>query len=65
MVDVRGQRVFAFLLQENGEYQACSESRALTGLPISLLEEMLRRLSEGTNTSVAAWFTQQIANLPG
>jgi len=64
VVDVRGQRVFAFLLQENGDYQACSESRALAGLPITLLEETIRRLSEGTNTSAAAWFSQQIANLP-
>ena len=63
VVDVRGQRVFAFLLQENGEYQICEESRALAGLPIALLEEALQRLSEGTNTSAAAWFTQQIAKL--
>lgn len=63
VVDVRGQRVFAFLLQENGDYQACSESRTLAGLPISLLEETIRRLSEGTNTSAATWFSQQIANL--
>jgi Uma2 family endonuclease len=61
VVDVRGQRVFAFLLQENGEYKTCEESRSLTGLPISLLEEVLKRLSEGTNTSAAAWFAQQIA----
>ncbi|PSB67191.1 Uma2 family endonuclease, partial [filamentous cyanobacterium CCP1] len=61
VVDVRGQRVFAFLLQENGEYKTCEESRSLAGLPIALLEETLRRLSEGTNTSAAAWFAQQIA----
>jgi Uma2 family endonuclease len=60
VVDVRGQRVFAFRLQENGEYQICEASRALAGLPIALLEEALQRLSEGTNTSAAAWFTQQI-----
>lgn len=64
VVDVRGQRVFAFLLQENGEYQICHESRTLAGLPIALLEETLQRLSEGTNTNAAAWFAQQIANLP-
>ncbi|GAB4376388.1 MAG: Uma2 family endonuclease [Elainellaceae cyanobacterium] len=61
VVDVRGQRVFAFLLQENGEYKTCEESRSLAGLPIALLEETLQRLSEGTNTSAAAWFAQQIA----
>jgi Uma2 family endonuclease len=59
VVDVRGQRVFAFLLQD-GEYQICEASRALAGLPIALLEEALQRLSEGTNTSAAAWFIQQI-----
>jgi Uma2 family endonuclease len=59
VVDVRGQRVFAFLLQD-GEYQICEASRALAGLPIALLEEALQRLSEGTNTSAAVWFIQQI-----
>jgi Uma2 family endonuclease len=59
VVDVWGQRVFAFLLQD-GEYQISEASRALAGLPIALLEEALQRLSEGTNTSAAAWFTQQI-----
>jgi Uma2 family endonuclease len=61
VVDVRGQRVFAFLLQEDGEYQLCEESRTLTGLSIALLEEVLQKLKEGTNTSAAAWFAQQIA----
>ena len=61
VVDIRGQRVFAFQLQE-GKYQICTESLALNGLPISVLEETLKRLGEGTNTSAAAWFTQQIVN---
>jgi Uma2 family endonuclease len=42
VVDVRGQRVFAFLLQENGEYLLCETSQALAGLPIALLEETLQ-----------------------
>lgn len=62
VIDVRGQRVFAFQLQEE-KYQICTESLALNGLPISVLEETLKRLGEGTNTSAAAWFTQQIVNL--
>ncbi|MEB3283176.1 MAG: Uma2 family endonuclease [Lyngbya sp.] len=62
VVDVRGQRVFAFQLQE-GKYQICTESLALNELPISVLEETLKRLAEGTNTTVAAWLTQQIVNL--
>lgn len=61
VVDVQGQRVFAFLLQADGVYQACTESQALAGLSISLLEEALCRLSEGSNTRVAAWFGQQIS----
>jgi Uma2 family endonuclease len=63
VVDVRGQRVFAFLLQENGEYLLCETSQALAGLPIALLEETLQRLAQGTNTSAAAWLSQQMATL--
>ncbi|BAC91077.1 Uma2 family endonuclease [Gloeobacter violaceus] len=64
VVDVQGGRVFAFELAENGQYRVCSTSRALAGLPMTLLEETLQRLAEGTNTGAAAWFTQQIAQLP-
>lgn len=59
VIDVRGERVFAFELQA-GEYQLCTESLALPGLSIQILEETLKKLSEGSNTSAAAWFTQQI-----
>ena len=61
VVDVRGERVFAFELN-NGEYQQCTESLALKGLSISVLDETLKRLRTETNTSAAAWFTQQISN---
>jgi Uma2 family endonuclease len=61
VIDVRGRRVFAFLLDENGVYQDCTHSIALSGLAIALLEQALQKLSEGTNTSVAAWFAQEIA----
>lgn len=64
VVDVQGRRVFAFELQDNGQYQVCTRSRALAGLPISLLEDTLKRVSEGTNTRAAAWFAKQIATLP-
>ncbi len=64
VVDVVGDRVFAFLLQANGEYESCTESRALAGLPIALLDSVLQQLRSETNTSAAAWFAQQIANLP-
>jgi Uma2 family endonuclease len=63
VIDVRGKRVIAFRLQSDGKYQQCAESVALNGLPISLLEQALERLSEGTNISAASWFAQAIANL--
>jgi Uma2 family endonuclease len=63
VVDIRGERVLAFRLQSNGKYQQCEYSVALGGLPISLLEQTLEQLSQGTNGSAALWFAQQIANL--
>ena len=63
VIDVRGQRVFAFQLQSNGVYQECEQSLVLAGLPIDLLNQTLSRLNDGTNGSAAIWFTQQIANL--
>ena len=52
VIDIGGPCVFAFQLQE-GKYQICTESLALKGLPISVLEETLKRLAERTNTSNA------------
>jgi Uma2 family endonuclease len=63
VIDVRGQRVFAFALQENGEYQLCETSQALARLPIALLDQALQQLTQGTNTSAAAWLSQQINTL--
>ncbi|MFB2976238.1 Uma2 family endonuclease [Microseira sp. BLCC-F43] len=63
VIDVRGKRVFAFRLQSDGSYKLCTESVVLKGLPISLLDQTLERLSEGTNISAASWFSQAIANL--
>ncbi|MCL1468789.1 Uma2 family endonuclease [Argonema galeatum] len=65
VIDVRGLRVIAFQLQSNGTYQECDSSLALEGLSISLLEQTLARLKEGTNGSAAAWFAQQIAGTQG
>jgi Uma2 family endonuclease len=61
VIDVRGRQIFAFLLDENGMYQDCTHSVALKGLAIVLLEQALQKLVEETNTSVAAWFAQEIA----
>jgi Uma2 family endonuclease len=63
VVNIQGRQVFAFRLQENGQYQQCHESVALSGLPIDLLAQTLERLSQGSNISAALWFSQQIANL--
>lgn len=63
VVDVRGQRMFAFSLQPEGKYKVCEQSQVLTGLPISLLEETIMRLSEGSNIRAAAWFNQQVSKL--
>lgn len=62
VVDIKGVRVLAFRLQENGRYQECDFSVALEGLPIALLSETLKLLTEGNGTA-AMWFAQQVGNL--
>jgi Uma2 family endonuclease len=63
VIDIRGKRVFAFRLQADGKYLQCQNSVALPGLPITLLEQTLQRLHQGTNISAAAWFAEAIASL--
>ena len=63
VIDLRGARVLAFRLQDNGKYQQCDSSVALAGLPIALLGQTLEQLQTGTNGSAAMWFSQQIINL--
>jgi hypothetical protein len=63
VINVQGKQVLAFRLQENGKYEQISHSIALENLEISLLEQTLERLNEGTNISAALWFSQQIAGL--
>jgi Uma2 family endonuclease len=62
VVDVRGKKVLAFRLMD-GKYQECTESIALVGLPIELLDQTLERMDDD-NGSVAMWFATQIQNLP-
>lgn len=62
VVDINGERVLAFRLQENGKYQECEISGVLEGLPIALLSQTLKLLGEGNGTA-AMWFAQQIGNL--
>lgn len=61
--DVRGKQVLAFCLQEDGKYQECEYSLALSGLPISLLEATLEKLIQGDHIAAGLWFSQQITNL--
>jgi Uma2 family endonuclease len=58
VIDVRGRQIWAFRLID-GRYQECSESVALTGLPIDLIEQTLARMDDD-NGNVALWFADQI-----
>ncbi len=58
VVDVRGRQVFAFRLID-GKYQQCTESVALTGLSIELLEQTLAQM-DNDNGNAALWFASQI-----
>jgi Uma2 family endonuclease len=62
VVDVKGKRVLAFVLID-GKYRECTESVALRGLPIELLEQTLTRI-DNTNGNAALWFAAQIEKLP-
>jgi Uma2 family endonuclease len=62
VVDVRGKQVFAFRLID-GKYQQCTESVALTGLPIDLLEQTIGKM-DNVNGNAAVWFAAQLENLP-
>lgn len=62
VIDVLGKRIFAFRLQADGKYAECVESAALEGLQISLLEQTMGCLNEGTNVSAANWFGEAILN---
>ncbi|HEY9704529.1 MAG TPA: Uma2 family endonuclease, partial [Allocoleopsis sp.] len=63
IIDIKGQRVIAFTLTENGKYQQCEQSTVLSGLPIELLEQTLTQLNNSHHSIVATWFSQQIANM--
>ena len=62
VIDVKGRQVLAFRLVD-GKYEQCSESVALTGLPIDLLEQTLEQMNNA-NGNAALWFATQIQNLP-
>jgi Uma2 family endonuclease len=60
VIDVKGRQVWAFRLIED-KYQECSESVALAGLPISLIEQTLDRM-DNDNGNVALWFAAQLSS---
>jgi Uma2 family endonuclease len=62
VIDVKGRQVLAFRLVD-GKYHQISESVALTGLPIELLEQTLDRL-DNDNGNAALWFATQIQPKP-
>jgi Uma2 family endonuclease len=61
VIDVKGRQVLAFRLVD-GKYEQCSESVALTGLPIELLEQTLERM-DNENGNAALWFAAQIKDI--
>ena len=60
VIDVKGLRLFAFGLGDNGIYESIETSQVLMGLPIVLLEQTLERLATETNTAAAKWLMQQL-----
>jgi hypothetical protein len=60
VIDVKGQRVFAFGLTAQGLYEIIETSRVLEGLSIALIEQTLERLDHETNTAAANWLMQQL-----
>lgn len=61
VIDVKGRQVLAFRLVD-GKYEQCSESVALAGLPIELLEQTLEQM-DNENGNAALWFAAQIQNI--
>ena len=61
VIDVKGRQVLAFRLVD-GKYEQCSESVALIGLPIELLEQTLEQM-DNENGNAALWFAAQIQDI--
>ncbi len=59
VIDVRGNRVFVFLLQD-GAYQPSGVSVALDGLSMDLLNQTVEKMVAESNGNAALWFSQQI-----
>ena len=62
VIDVQAARVMAFLLSPEGLYEQTTESGALVGLEIALVEQAFGRLATESNGTVAQWFAQQLSS---
>ena len=60
VIDVKGQRLFAFGLTEHGTYEQIETSTVLDGLAIALITQTIERLTTETNTAAANWLMQQL-----
>ncbi|MEO1093546.1 MAG: Uma2 family endonuclease [Cyanobacteria bacterium J06638_28] len=60
VIDVRGNRVFMFLLQGEQAYQPSNVSVALVGLSVDLLNQTIERMVQESNGNAALWFAKQI-----
>jgi Uma2 family endonuclease len=60
VISVRARQVFAFRIVD-GLYQECTESVALAGLPIELLDRTLEQMDQD-NGNAALWFAAQLQN---
>ena len=65
VIDVRGNRVFIFLLQEESGYQPSDVSVALAGLSVDLLNQTIEKMVQESNGNAALWFAQQIVQISG
>ncbi|NET59581.1 MAG: Uma2 family endonuclease [Symploca sp. SIO2E6] len=63
VIDVRGNRVFIFLLQGKGGYQPSGVSLALAGLSVDLLNQTIEKMVQESNGNAALWFAQQIVQI--
>lgn len=65
VIDVRGQRLFIFMLADTRQYEPVEQSSVLAGISVELVEQALIRLDSETNTAAANWLMQQLKNRVG
>ncbi|MFB2922478.1 Uma2 family endonuclease [Aerosakkonema funiforme] len=63
VVDVQNAQIIAFAIISNNGSRRITQSEILPGLPISLLEEALRRSRDENQAQVGAWLLAQFQQL--